>query len=216
MGRYKPQDFYFKKAKRQKYVARSVYKLEEIQKKYKIIKPGSRVLDLGCAPGSWLQYAEEKVGPKGIVVGVDQKELKREFGPRVYFLKEDVYELDPSRLKQYVPVFDVVLSDMAPATTGIGFVDSTRSVYLAERALEIAIAVLKKGGFFLCKVFEGEDFPSFLKKYRGAFERVKIIKPKASRKDSREIYLLGMGKKGQPSWKKEEDTPCQDIQSGAR
>ena len=216
MGKYKPHDFYFKKAKRQKYAARSVYKLDEIQKKYRIIKPGSRVLDLGCAPGSWLQYAEEKVGPKGIVVGVDQKELKKEFSSRVYFLKEDVYELDPMKLKKYAPVFDVVLSDMAPATTGIGFVDSTRSVYLAERALEIAMMVLKKGGYFLCKVFEGEDFPSFLKKYREAFERVKIIKPKASRKDSREIYLLGIGKKVQHGRKKEEVTPCQDIQSGAQ
>ncbi len=215
MGKFKPHDFYFKKAKKQKYLARSVYKLEEIQKKYRILKPGARVLDLGCAPGSWLQYAQEKVGPKGVVVGVDQKELKADFGPKVFFVKEDVYELELSKLKQYVPYFDVVLSDMAPATTGIGFVDSTRSVYLAERALEIARAVLKKGGFFLCKVFEGEDFPPFLKRYREAFERVKIIKPKASRKDSREIYLLGIGKKGQPSWKKEEVSPCQDIQNGA-
>ncbi len=215
MGRYKPKDFYFKKAKRHKYVARSVYKLEEIQKKYRIIKPGARVLDLGCYPGSWLQYAEEKVGTRGLVIGVDLKELKKEFSPRVIFLKQDVNELDPALLKKYSPVFDVVLSDMAPATTGIGFVDSTRSVYLADRALGIAIAVLKKGGSFFCKVFEGEDFPEFLKKVRGEFDRVKIIKPKASRKDSREIYLLGTGKKSQPSWKKEEDTPCQDIQSGA-
>ena len=198
MGKFKPRDYYFKKAKREKYVARSVYKLDEIQKKYRIIRRGSRVLDLGCAPGSWLQYAEEKVGPKGVVVGVDVQEIRKDFGPRVFILKEDVYELDPSGLKKYSPRFDVVLSDMAPATTGIGFVDSTRSVQLAQRALEIGLEVLKDGGFFLCKVFEGEDFPQFLKRCRGAFERIKIVKPKASRKESREIYLLGMGKKDQP------------------
>ncbi len=104
---------------------------------------------------------------------------------------------------------------MAPATTGIGFVDSTRSVQLAKRALEIGLEVLKDDGFFLCKVFEGEDFPQFLRRCRRAFERVKIVKPKASRKESREIYLLGMGKKDQPHATKEEVTPCQDIPSGA-
>ncbi len=216
MGKFKPQDHYFKKAKRHRYLARSVYKLDEIQRKYRIIKRGSRVLDLGCAPGSWLQYAEEKVGRKGIVVGVDLKEVKKDFSSRVFVLREDVFELNPGRLKEFCSFFDVVLSDMAPATTGIGFVDSTRSIYLAERALEIADAVLKKGGYLLCKVFEGEDFPQFLKKYREAFERVKIIKPKASRKDSREIYLLGIGKKDQPNRKKEEVTPCQDTLNGAR
>jgi len=216
MGKFKPQDFYFKKAKRHRYVARSVYKLEEIQKKYRIIRPGSRVLDLGCAPGSWLQYSEEKVGPKGVVVGIDLKDIRREISYKVIFIKEDMFELDPAALRKYAPAFDVVLSDMAPATTGIGFVDSTRSVYLADRALEIALRVLIKGGFFLCKVLDGEDFPAFLKKFRRYFDRVKIVKPKASRKDSREIYLLGMGKKGPPTWKKEEDTPCQDIQNGAQ
>jgi len=187
------QDHFFKKAKRQKYLSRSVYKLEEIQGKYNFIRRGDRVLDLGCAPGSWLHYVAETVGPQGLVVGVDIKKVEKQIATQVIIINKDVNELDAELLLKYCSGYNVVLSDMAPPTTGIGFVDSTRSIALADRVLEIAGIVSKKGGHFLCKVFEGEDFPQFLKKVKSKYEWVKIIKPQASRKKSREIYLLGMG-----------------------
>ncbi len=185
----KVQDHYFKKAKKQGFPARSVYKLEEAQKKYQFLKPGQTVLDLGAYPGSWSKYAAGVAGPKGLIVAVDIQ------GPGVMadnirLLQRDVYDLKLSKLRVISPYFDVVLSDMAPKTTGRKDVDRFRSIALAERALVLAKELLKTGGTFFCKVFQGEDFPSFRDNCKKSFRSVRVVKPKSSRPESVELFLL--------------------------
>jgi len=182
---YSKKDYYTKKAKKENYPARSVYKLEEIDKKYGLIKKGDKVLDLGCAPGSWLMYIAKKIGEKGRVVGVDVLEMKIKIPQNAIFLKKDIMSFD------VWGKYDVVVSDLAPSTSGIDFVDAERSLEYCERALEIAKKVLNKGGNFLCKIFEGEGTDEFFKKVKNNFEWAKRFKPKASRKWSREIYIIG-------------------------
>lgn len=193
----KPKDYYYKKAKQEKYPARSVFKLEEAQLKHKIFKRGDRVLDLGCHPGSWSIYAAKQVGKGGKVVGVDQHKTKpyQFAGAAVMeLLKADIFseEIFTSLAQQQ---FEVVLSDMAPATTGHKFSDHLRSIELCRRALDIASRTLVQGGHFYCKVFQGEDYPTFRDEMRQQFHTVKTVKPKSSRVESREIFLLGMNKK---------------------
>lgn len=192
-GRYK-KDFYFYKAKRERYLARSIYKLKEMDEKYKLIKRNDTVLDLGCYPGSWLQYCSKVIGSKGVVLGVDQEELDYEFGDNVKFLKADVFDLDIEAIKAVSPGFEVVLSDMAPFTTGFKSVDHHRIMSLARRSLELADGLLKKGGNFVCKIFEGEDAKVLSEEVKERFEVTKIYKPRSSKKESPEIYLVGLGK----------------------
>ncbi len=187
---YSKTDFYTKKAKEENYPARSVYKLQEIDQKYKIIKAGDRVLDLGCAPGSWLMYISRKVGPRGRVLGVDINDLKIEVPDNVKFIKADVFKFEVNGK------FNVVVSDLAPNTTGIGFADAQQSLEFCERALEIAKRVLIKEGNFVCKIFEGEETDEIYKSIKPLFAFAKKYKPKASRKESREIYIIGVGFKG--------------------
>jgi len=190
------KDFYFYKAKREHYLARSVYKLKEIDEKYHLLKKNDVVLDLGCCPGSWLQYCSKVAGPKGMILGIDVKELGYKLGGDVRFLRADVLNLNIRAIKSMVNKdFDVVLSDMAPFTTGAKFVDHERSMQLARRSLEIANQVLRKTGNFLCKILEGEESPAFLKEVRKRFGFMKVYKPKGSRKESREIYVIGLGKR---------------------
>ncbi len=192
---FQPQDHYFKKAKAKGYSARSVYKLQEIDVKYGLIRRGARVLDLGCAPGSWLQYCASKVGPEGRVAGVDLKLPGVEFGSQVKLIRGDVREADIiKRLQELSSAFDVVLSDMAPATSGIRLADTQRSLELAEVALGIAENMLKSGGAFLVKVLEGEGFRAYAARIKAAFRRYRIIRPQATRKSSSEIYILGQEK----------------------
>jgi len=196
---YSQRDFYTKKAKQEKYPARSVYKLEEIDKKYNLIKKGDKVLDLGCAPGSWLIYIAKKADK---VVGVDVLGMKIKIPQNAVFFKKDIMEFIPSEVEG--GNYDVVVSDLAPTTSGIEFVDAERSLEYCERALEIAKRVLSphqnfgsgdlnKGGNFVCKIFEGEGTDEFFKKVKQNFEFAKKFKPKASRKQSREIYIVGKG-----------------------
>lgn len=193
----KVQDYYFKKAKRDKYPARSVYKLEQTQKKYRLLKRGDSVLDLGCQPGSWSLFAGEVVGPKGLVVGIDLQEGEmpaRSGSARIHYLCGDI--TDPDSLKSITEImarFRVVLSDIAPSTTGNKWVDQQRSLGLARRVLEIAGLLLLPSGNFYCKVFEGEDFPDFVQEVRKKFQTVKVVKPDSSRSESREVFVLGMG-----------------------
>jgi 23S rRNA (uridine2552-2'-O)-methyltransferase len=188
------EDHYTRRAREERWLARSVYKLEEIDKKVHLFRAGDRVLDLGCYPGSWSQYSLMKVGPKGEVVGVDLKKPDRFSSPRFRFIQADVLSLDAAWLKEQVGTRELVISDLAPATSGIAVTDTSRSVELARRALEIALAVLKKGGHFLCKVFEGQEVKAFRTELAEHFARVQTVRPSAVRKASREIYLLAMNR----------------------
>ncbi|MBL0717053.1 MAG: RlmE family RNA methyltransferase [Desulfosarcina sp.] len=184
------EDHYTRKAKKDKYPARSVYKLEEIQKKFRVIKKKDSVLDLGCAPGSWLIYAAELTGLTGSVVGIDIKQIRINLPGHITIYTGDMLSQNSffSEKKQ----FNVVLSDMAPSTTGNKHLDSTRSFNLAMAALECAQQRLKPGGKFVCKIFQGEDFNFFLDLVKKNFNNVKIFKPQSSRKASREIYIIGL------------------------
>jgi 23S rRNA (uridine2552-2'-O)-methyltransferase len=184
------QDHYTRRAKKDKYPARSVYKLQEIQKKHHLIRKGDKVLDLGCCPGSWLLYAARQTGSSGKVVGIDLNPVSIQVPAHATVLIADVLDLDAGTLDK---AFNVVLSDMAPATTGNKTVDTARSINLCESALYIAKTVLVPGGSFVCKVFQGSDFNSFSEEVRIAFKTRKIFKPRSSRKASKEIFIVGLG-----------------------
>ena len=187
-------DHYTHRAKEEKWLARSVYKLEEIDRKQRLIKNGDRVMDLGCYPGSWSQYILKKVGKNGKVIGIDLFIPQKVSASNFTFIKGDILNLDTEQLLKDAGEIDILLSDMAPKTTGNNVTDCSRSLELANKALEIAAILLKKSGHFLCKVFEGEDFKEFKDKSVKYFEQVKLIRPQAVRKRSREIYLLGIKK----------------------
>ncbi|MBW1740505.1 MAG: RlmE family RNA methyltransferase [Deltaproteobacteria bacterium] len=189
-------DYYARRAREDGYPARSVYKLEEIHKKFGILKRGSRVLDLGCSPGSWLLFASTIVGHKGLVVGVDVTPLTLRLPPNARFVQQNMLVWDESFLEAVGTNFETVLSDMAPSTTGSKFVDAQRSLELSESALAISARVLRPGGAFVCKIFHGPDFKNFSDKARKCFSRVVHFKPKSSKKASKETYLVGLGKIG--------------------
>ncbi|MFP3870087.1 MAG: RlmE family RNA methyltransferase [Syntrophobacteria bacterium] len=194
---WQSQDYYFNRARKEGYCARSVYKLEEIDRRVRLLRSGQRVLDLGCYPGSWLQYCARIVGKRGLVVGVDTCQLTLSLPPHVHFLQTDVFDLSITDLHRFSTEFDVVLSDMAPATTGIRYVDSARSGRLLEQALALAEQVLVPGGHFLGKIFPGPDFDALIQKSKTHFRRVRVMKPRATRKQSKELYLLAREKRGQ-------------------
>ncbi|PIE56396.1 MAG: 50S rRNA methyltransferase [Desulfobulbus propionicus] len=193
----KVQDYYFKKAKKDNYPARSVYKLEEAQTKNRFLKAGQRVLDLGCHPGSWSLYAAATVGERGVVVGVDLQstELVRQKGHgEIHLLCYDVFADEfVGRLRQQWPGFHVVLSDMAPRTTGSAYADHQQSMRLVRRVGELAAALLHENGSLYCKAFQGEDFPALTRELGQLFDRIKVVKPQSSRGESREVFLLGRG-----------------------
>ena len=195
----KVQDHYFKKAKKENYPARSVYKLEEAQKRFRFIKSGDTVLDLGCFPGSWSIYAARIAGPKGLVIGVDLQEGKRisiAGAAEIIWLRDDVMsENVVAAIRKNSKSFGAVLSDMAPSTSGNKWVDQQQSLNLARRVLELAAVLLKNDGNFYVKVFEGEDFKEYVDSVRKNFKTVKIVKPKSSRSESREVFVLGLGYK---------------------
>ncbi|MGV8074762.1 MAG: RlmE family RNA methyltransferase [Syntrophobacteraceae bacterium] len=193
MSSYKFQDHYFHRAKKENFLARAVYKLQEIQNKYRLMRLGDRVLDLGASPGSWVQLSSNIVGPKGLIVAADIQPIEHTFPGNVVVLQRDVFEPDfvMEMVGRYAP-FDIVLSDMAPATSGIRVADSARSALLFEQALEVAVTTLKPQGHFLAKIFQGSEFHDLLLKVKKQFEWVKVVKPDASKKVSKEIYILAM------------------------
>jgi 23S rRNA (uridine2552-2'-O)-methyltransferase len=195
MTEWQPQDHYFRRAKKEGFIARSVYKLEEVDRRVRLLRPGQRVLDLGCHPGSWLQYCARAVGKRGLVVGVDTRTISIKLPPHVHFIQADVFELLPADLNHISDEFDVVLSDLAPATTGIRSVDSSRSFTLFQRALSLADDFLVPGGHFLGKIFQGPGFDEMVKELKSRFGKVKGIKPRATRKESKEIFLVATDKK---------------------
>ena len=190
----KIQDHYFKRAKKEGYPARSVYKLEEAQQKHHFLKKGDRILDLGCQPGSWSMYAAKVVGPAGLVVGVDLnrgKGINMPGGAKIKVLQCDI--MDDGLIDVVGGLcsgFSAVISDMAPHTTGNKWADQQQSLNLCRRALLLAAALLKKGGVFYCKVFEGEDFKEFLQEVKQSFATARVVKPKSSRSESREVFVL--------------------------
>ena len=189
------EDHYAQQARKENYPARSVYKLQEIQQKYRLIRSGDHVLDLGCAPGSWLKFAAELTGPSGHVVGIDLTPIRISLPPTVRTYTADILHLDSGISEAVGFNFHVVLSDMAPATTGQKYVDSARSLELCETALQMALERLLPGGSFVCKIFQGEGFKTFLLPFSSHFQQHKIFKPQSCRKASKEIYLIGSRKK---------------------
>jgi 23S rRNA (uridine2552-2'-O)-methyltransferase len=192
-------DSYRTRARAAGYVARAVYKIKEIDEKYRLFKPGQRVLDLGCSPGSWLQYLASRTGPRGLVVGVDVQEPGVPLAPPLYFVPGDVGSLDLETITAITPYFDVVVSDLAPKTTGVSAVDQQRSLELAWLAWDWARKLLRPGGHFLVKVFEGPDTAGLLAVLKADFEFCRALKPAGSRPASREIYLLGLRKRPGPA-----------------
>ncbi|MGB6289984.1 MAG: RlmE family RNA methyltransferase [Desulfobulbales bacterium] len=193
----KVQDYYFKKAKKENYPARSVYKLEEAQKKYRFLQTGNGVLDLGCQPGSWSIYAARIVGPAGLVVGVDLQEGKKisiaKAAEIIWFCDDITADYIVEKIQKIRKDFRTILSDIAPRTSGNKWVDQQQSLNLARRVLDLAGELLESGGNIYVKVFEGEDFREFVDSVRKSFKTVKIVKPKSSRSESREVFVLGMG-----------------------
>lgn len=195
---YSPNDFYAKKAKKENFVARSVYKLNEIDEKYKLIKSGDYVLDLGCSPGSWSQYCSLKIGYKGIVVGIDITEMRITLENACFYV-QDINTANFEELKQKSGVdkpFDLVISDMAPNTSGNKFTDQARSFDLCEMALQAAIKTLKKSGNFVCKFFDSQFFNEYRELLRANFDKVEIVRPKSTRSESKEIFFVAKGFKG--------------------
>ena len=195
---YNPRDFYFKKAKEQNFAARSIFKLEEIDKRFRIFRAGLFVLDLGCAPGSWSQYASKKLSGKGLCISVDLTKVTMVL-PNVRFEQADAFdEAVIARLaaEEKVEQFDLVMSDMAPKTTGVRLVDQERSYNLSSRALEVARMRLKKGGSFIVKLFQSDRFEEYVAEVKKSFDRVEFMKPKSTRKQSYEIFITGLGYKG--------------------
>jgi 23S rRNA (uridine2552-2'-O)-methyltransferase len=187
-------DSFHRRAKQQGFAARSVFKLEEIDHKVRLFKPGARVLDLGCRPGSWLQYAAKAVGPAGALVGLDRTPLDVHL-PGARILVGDVFNVSVEELRGELPAFDVVLSDMAPDTSGVRSLDQARSEGLFERALEIAEATLAPGGRFVGKLFMGPDWQRLIARARAGFTEVRTLKPAGSRKESIEQYVVALGRR---------------------
>ncbi len=183
----------YRRAKAQGFVARAVFKLQEIDQKYRLLAPGRRVLDLGCWPGSWMQYAAERVGASGLVVGYDLRPCELALPSWVHPRLGDVNEIDPAALVAEFGHFDVVLSDMAPHTTGDRLSDQYHSEQLCGRALTIAKGVLRRGGHFTAKVFQGGGFPGLLTEMRQSFSETRAVHAEATRAGSREQYLVGRG-----------------------
>lgn len=194
---YNPRDHFFKKAKQENFAARSVFKLEEIDKKFKLFKPHQVVMDLGASPGSWSQYASKVIGERGRVLGVDLSPVTVKLSNAV-FLQADLNDLNLEDIfveHGFHPPFDIVMSDMAPKTTGIRMTDQARSMELCELALDVARRFLKKDGHFICKLFHSDDFTKLRDQIKKEYKRFEAVKPESTRKISKEIFLVGINKK---------------------
>jgi 23S rRNA (uridine2552-2'-O)-methyltransferase len=187
------KDRFFRKAHEEGYRARSAYKLLELVERHRLIRPGQAILDLGAAPGSWSQVAARLVGPAGRVVAVDVAEMAPL--PGVTVLRCDITDVEcqAAILGALDGPADVVLCDAAPSTTGIALADHARSIVLAEAALDVARRCLRSGGHFVVKVFRGSDFDAYLAEVRRAFASAKVTVPEATRKESKEAFVVGLG-----------------------
>lgn len=189
---YTPNDKWSRKAAEEGYRARSVYKLMELDQKFRLLKHGMTVLDLGAAPGSWAQYASQRIGPKGVLIGLDLQEMEP-IAENVHLYQQDITDHDGIRSimeKEGVDAVDLVISDLAPATSGIRDVDQWRSIELSQSVLECAHAFLKPKGICVMKILRGADFDAFLRDMKKEWNGVRTFQAKASRDRSKEIYVL--------------------------
>jgi len=195
---YKRPDAFTKAAKAQGYPARSVFKLEEIDRRVRLLRQGQRVLDLGAAPGSWSMYAAQKIGGNGKLLAVDLSEITGSLGPNATFKRGDALSLANEDLALFAP-YDVVLSDMAPSTTGSKVTDQARSFELFMRAVGIAAALSRPGASFVGKLFMSDEFTKARDALRDLFDEVRTIRPEGTRSSSEEVFLVGLKKKAPPA-----------------
>ncbi len=195
---FKVKDHYYKKAKTENFLARSIYKLEEIDNKYRILREKDKVLDLGYYPGSWIQYTSNKVGAEGLVVGIDIQpvNLKLQNLSNVSVFEKDINDIKNIEELGVQEKFDVVLSDMAPSTTGIKSVDQARSLNLIEMIFYHLPNLLKQNGNLVIKVFDSNDAQNYLKTKKNEFKSFNYLKPKSTRSVSKEFFVIGKGYQG--------------------
>lgn len=191
---YAGSDAHAKAARAKGYPARSVFKLEEIDRRVKILRPGARVLDLGAAPGSWSLFASQRVGSSGRVLAIDLKPISQAFPPNVVVAEGDALTLETAALSSFAP-YDVVLSDMAPNTSGSKVSDQARSFELVMRALAIAEALGRKGSHFAGKLFMSNDFQEARARLTSLYARSQVIRPDSVRSNSSEVFLVGLDKR---------------------
>ena len=190
------KDHFYLKAKKNDVISRAYYKIEEIDKRFRIVKKNSRVLDIGCCPGGWVQYVLNQKGSQ-TVVGIDILEMENHFDENFVFYNYDLNEYENIRKefssKDYF--FDLIISDIAPNTSGNQFLDQTNSYNLSLLSVNFIDKFLSKGGNFLVKNFQGEDTEKLFKHIKSSFNKCSYVKPEASDKSSKEIYILGLEKK---------------------
>jgi 23S rRNA (uridine2552-2'-O)-methyltransferase len=191
---YKRPDRFTREAKKRGFAARSVFKLEEIDRRVRLLRKGQRVLDLGAAPGSWSQYAAERIGLEGKLLAVDLAPLAKVPPANVKFLAADALALAPEAFASLGP-YNVVLSDMAPSTTGTREADQAKSFELFMRALELAGVLLSPGGSFVGKIFMGPDFTDAKRRVKELFATERAIRPEGTRESSFEIFLVGLDRR---------------------
>lgn len=192
---FKVKDHYFHKAKKDNFLARSVYKLEEIDERFKILSKNDKVIDLGYHPGSWIQYTSQIIGPSGIVIGADVRDINNKLLnlKNVRLFQKDVLTIETMEELGVSDQFNVVLSDMAPNTTGIRSVDQDRSLALVEMVFSLLPKFLKHGGNVVVKVFESNDAQVFLKTQKNRFAEFHYLRPKSVRSVSKEYFVIGKG-----------------------
>ena len=195
-------DHWFKEAKREGWRSRAIYKLSAIDEKRKILRKGDLVLDCGCAPGSWLQYVATRVGNAGAAVGIDLLPMTPLPDANVHVMEGDLRTVTESMLREAAGLtdetwFDVVLSDMAPNTTGHRDTDHLRSIDLCNLVLQRSVELLKEGGHLVMKVFEGSDYPDLVRRTGACFTEVRPMRPPASRSVSREMFIVAKGRRPQ-------------------
>lgn len=195
--RERKRDYYYRKAKEERYRSRAAYKLLQAVKKYRLIKAGDVVVDLGAAPGGWLQVSQKIVGEKGFVLGIDLNPIKPFASPNIHTLIGDIRDAKATeQIKNLLPrPADVVVSDVSPKISGVWELDHARQIDLAQRSLHIAISILKPEGNFFVKAFQGAMLNEFVQMVKQHFRSVRIFKPQASRAKSAEVYVVGINLK---------------------
>ena len=192
---FKVKDFYYRQAKKESYLARSIYKLEEIDQRFGILHPNDHVLDLGYYPGSWIQYAAKKVGAGGQIVGIDLQAINTQLShlPNVRLHQGDIFQVQERAELGHLGQFQVILSDMAPSTTGIKMVDQARSFDLVVKVFDLLAQFLLEGGNLVIKIFDSNDVQELIKQHRSRFRSFQHLRPKSTRAVSKEFFAIGKG-----------------------
>ncbi|GMT49284.1 MAG: ribosomal RNA large subunit methyltransferase E [bacterium] len=193
----KVKDYYYHLAKEKNLSARSVFKLQEIDEKYHLIKKGMSIMDMGASPGSWTEYALQEVGSEGRIVAIDLKPLHKTLPPPVTFIEGDIFQLNQDNFPDPNMKFDLILSDMAPNTSGNKGLNHQQSLDLCHEVFKRCDLLLKRDKDVIVKVFQGEDLQAFiLEEVKPRFKSYKLFKPKSSRKESVELFIIGFKFKG--------------------